>query len=106
MIDLIASASSYSRVNDGEKIDTVDMESAINEERANKKRALNRTYYDILLEIHDHKRLLSTDKVEALELFHALFALEYMNGKEWCDIHPLLIEDVEEYRKIKQNEKA
>jgi len=30
LIDLIASASSYSRVNDGEKIDTVDMESAIN----------------------------------------------------------------------------
>ncbi|MEW6608291.1 MAG: hypothetical protein AB1414_12755 [bacterium] len=106
LIDLIASASSYSRVQGGKKIDTVDMETAINEERANKKRALNRTYYDILLEIYDHKRLLSPDRVEALELFHSLFALEYMNGDEWCDIHPLLISDVEEYRKIKQNEKA
>ncbi len=106
LIDIIASASSYSRVHGGERIDTIDMESAIDEERANKKRALNRTYYDILLEIYDHKTLLTKDRVEALELFHSLFALEYMNGDEWCDIHPLLISDVEEYRKIKQDEKA
>lgn len=105
LIDIISSASSYSNIHGGTKIDSIDMETAINEERANKKRALNRTYYDILLEIYDHKRLLSPDRVEALELFHSLFALEYMNGQEWCDIHPLLIEDVEAYRKIKQNEK-
>ncbi|MFH1098023.1 MAG: P-loop NTPase fold protein [Candidatus Desantisbacteria bacterium] len=106
MIDLITSAASYSRVNNGTKIDIIDMQEAINEERANKKRALNRTYYDILLEIHDYKKPLSTNRVETLELFHSLFALEYMNGEEWCDIHPLLIEDVKEYKTIKQNEQA
>ncbi len=108
LIDIIASASSYSNIHGGTKIDSIDMEAAINEERANKKRALDRTYYDILLDIYDHKRLLTTDRerIEVLELFHSLFALEYMNGKEWCDIHPLLIEEVEAYRKIKQNEKV
>lgn len=106
LVDMITSASDYSCLYGGTKIDVHDMKTALDEERANKKRALDRVYYEILSEIYDHKQLLSTDKKESLELLHGLFALEYMNGEEWCDVHPLLVSEIEEYKKIKENEKS
>jgi DNA polymerase III delta prime subunit len=99
LIDLIYQAAIKSAVLDGKQIGLKDMQDAVNEARINQKRPLTRSHWEMLLEIDDHKKFLTDGDEERLELLRGLYALEYINGEEGCEVSPLLQDAVEEYRK-------
>ncbi len=59
IIDLVASAAINSKVLGGTKIAEKDMNDALNEARIKKKRPLNRTHWEILMEIHENNEFLT-----------------------------------------------
>jgi hypothetical protein len=51
-------------------------------------RFLTDEHFDILARVSAHKRA-GSSQVE-LDLIHALAILEYLNGEQWVDIHPMV----------------
>ena len=100
LIELIVSAAVESDVLGSNKIGVKDMEGAVKEHRIKKARPLNRTHWEILLEIDQHKKFTGKMDEKRLELLLGLFALEYINGDEWYSVNPLLESRLEEWRKL------
>lgn len=105
LIELVAEAAVLSMTFDGSSIGEKDMEDAVRELRIKKARPLNRTHWEILLEIEKHKKFIGEMDEKRLELLAGLFALEYINGDEWYSVNPLLEERLKEYKKIFKAEK-
>jgi hypothetical protein len=70
------------------KIDGVDVEWATTEIRNEYRRILDKNDLKILKNVHENNRLEYNDHLRPLLQLLAL--LEYRNGENWCDIHPVL----------------
>jgi hypothetical protein len=106
LIDLVGRAALESETFGGTTIGEKDMEKAVIAEKIDKTRTLNRSHWEILLEIDRNKNFLSEMDEKKLELLAGLFVLEYINEDEWYDVSPLLQERLEKYRKIREGGKG
>ncbi len=106
LIELVAEAAVLSRTFDGTTIEDKNMVEAVKEFRIKKARPLNRTHWEILLEIDEHKKFVGEMDEKRLELLAGLFALEYINGDEWYSVNPILESRLEEYRKLFKRKKG
>jgi len=100
LIELIVSAAVEADVQESSVISEKDMEDAVKEQRIKRARPLNRTHWEILLEIHKHNKFTGEMDEKRLELLLGLYALEYINDNEWYSVHPLLESRLEEWRKL------
>lgn len=100
LIDLIATAAVISRTITGTNISEKDMEEAVKEHRIKKTRPLDRSHWEILVEIDKHKKFIGKMDEKRLELLLGLFALEYINGDEWYSVNPLLESRLEDWREL------
>ncbi|MDA0524341.1 hypothetical protein [Methanococcoides alaskense] len=71
-------------------IKTEDVERAASEIRSDFKRILESKDYYTLKEIYKNNDLQGIEKIA--HLLHNLSVLEYVNGENWCDVHPTLEE--------------
>ena len=79
--------------NDRDQIIKEDVKKAEREIRSDFKRILKTQDYTTLKEICQDNEIHGIEKIE--DLLHNLIVLEYMNDETWCDIHPTLVELVE-----------
>jgi hypothetical protein len=70
------------------KVQIVDVEWATTEIRNEYRRILDKEDLELLREVHKHNRLEYSDRFRPL--LQLLAVLEYRNGENWCDIHPVL----------------
>jgi hypothetical protein len=70
------------------KVEIIDVEWATTEIRNEYRRILDKGDIDILRKIHQQNRLEYDDRLRPL--LQLLAVLEYRNGENWCDIHPVL----------------
>jgi hypothetical protein len=70
------------------KIEFSDVEMAATEIRNEYRRILDKNDLSFLKKIHEHNRLEYNDRLRPL--LQLLAILEYQNGENWCDIHPVL----------------
>ena len=70
------------------QVETVDIEWAATEIRNEYRRILDKEDIEILKKIHKKNELEYDDRIRPLLQLLAL--LEYRNGENWCDIHPVL----------------
>ncbi len=70
------------------KVETIDIEWATTEIRNEYRRILDKEDLDLLKKVHQQNRLESDDRLRPL--LQLLAVLEYRNGENWCDIHPVL----------------
>ncbi len=59
-------------------------------------RILTKEHLDKLVEVHDFKE--AKDGRIVQELFHSLSIFEYVNERRWCDVNPLILPLVEEWK--------
>jgi hypothetical protein len=69
-------------------IESIDVEWAATEIRNEYRRILDKDDLEILRNIHEKNRMEYNDRVRPLLQLLAL--LEYRNGENWCDVHPVL----------------
>ena len=69
-------------------IDSTDVEWAATEIRNEYRRILDKEDLEILRNIYEQNRLEYNDRIRPLLQLLAL--LEYRNGENWCDVHPVL----------------
>ncbi|MCD4766675.1 MAG: AAA family ATPase [Methanosarcinales archaeon] len=79
--------------NDRDQIIVEDVKRAEREIRSDFKRILKTQDYTTLKEICQDNEIHGIEKIE--DLLHNLSVLEYMNDETWCDIHPTLVELIE-----------
>ncbi len=70
------------------QIESVDVEWAATEIRNEYRRILDKEDLDILRNVYEKNRLEYNDRIRPLLQLLAL--LEYRNGENWCDVHPVL----------------
>jgi len=70
------------------RVESVDVDWAIAEIRNEYRRILDKDDIEILKNVHEHNRLEYNDRLRPLLQLLAL--LEYRNGENWCDVHPVL----------------
>jgi hypothetical protein len=70
------------------KVENIDVEWATTEIRNEYRRILDKGDIDILRKVHQQNRLEYDDRLRPL--LQLLAVLEYRNGDNWCDIHPVL----------------
>jgi hypothetical protein len=70
------------------KVEYIDVEWATTEIRNEYRRILDKTDIEILKRVHQENRLEYDDRLRPL--LQLLAVLEYRNGENWCDIHPVL----------------
>ena len=70
------------------KIEMDDIEWAATEIRNEYRRILNKSDLQFLRKIREHNRLEYNDRLRPL--LQLLAVLEYRNGENWCDVHPIL----------------
>ena len=70
------------------KVENSDVEWTANEIRNEYRRILDKDDYEILNQIHENNRLENDERL--LPLLQLLAILEYRNGENWCDVHPVL----------------
>jgi Cdc6-like AAA superfamily ATPase len=70
------------------KIEMDDIEWAATEIRNEYRRILNKTDLQFLRKIREHNRLEYNDRLRPL--MQLLAVMEYRNGENWCDVHPIL----------------
>ena len=70
------------------QIESVDVEWAASEIRNEYRRILDKEDLLILKNIHEQNRMEYNDRIRPLLQLLAL--LEYRNGENWCDVHPVL----------------
>jgi hypothetical protein len=75
------------------RIELADVEYAINTERGDYIAALESADYPILAARHLDKRLSGDESMQ--KLLQALALLEYVNQEPWCDVHPIVLPEVE-----------
>ena len=93
-ISLIRAAAVIALGRNAAKIELSDVERAINRLRGDFTAMLEQKHYAILKARHDDK-LLSSDQ-DIQDLLESLALLEYANGKYWCDVHPLVLQEMNE----------
>jgi hypothetical protein len=70
------------------RVENIDVEWATTEIRNEYRRILDKDDIDTLRKVHQQNRLESDDRLRTL--LQLLAVLEYRNGENWCDIHPVL----------------
>jgi len=70
------------------KVDVVDVEWATTEIRNEYRRILDKDDIEILKKVRQHNRLEYDGRLRPL--LQLLAILEYRNGENWCDVHPVL----------------
>jgi hypothetical protein len=70
------------------KVEIVDVEWATTEIRNEYRRILGKEDIEILKQVHQQNRLEYDDRLRPL--LQLLAILEYRNGENWCDVHPVL----------------
>lgn len=70
------------------KVENIDVEWATTEIRNEYRRILDKADIEILKKVHQQNRLEYDDRLRPL--LQLLAVLEYRNGDNWCDIHPVL----------------
>jgi len=70
------------------KVENIDVEWAATEIRNEYRRILDEGDLEILRRVHQQNRLEYDDRLRPL--LQLLAILEYRNGENWCDIHPVL----------------
>lgn len=70
------------------RIEFADVEMAATEIRNEYRRILDKNDLSFLKKIHEHNRLEYNERLRPL--LQLLAILEYQNGENWCDIHPVL----------------
>ncbi len=88
MARIMRTAIGRARRRKGAQVESVDVEWAATEIRNEYRRILDKEDLDILKKIHEKNRLEYNDRIRPLLQLLAL--LEYRNGENWCDIHPVL----------------
>jgi hypothetical protein len=88
MARIMRTAISNARRRRVRQIDSIDVEWAATEIRNEYRRILDKEDLDILRNIHERNRLEYNERIRPLLQLLAL--LEYRNGENWCDVHPVL----------------
>jgi hypothetical protein len=70
------------------RVENIDVEWATTEIRNEYRRILDKADIEILKKVHQENRLEYDDRLRPL--LQLLAVLEYRNGDNWCDIHPVL----------------
>jgi hypothetical protein len=70
------------------RVENIDVEWATTELRNEYRRILTADDIELLKKVHQQNRLESDDRLRSL--LQLLAVLEYRNGENWCDIHPVL----------------
>jgi hypothetical protein len=70
------------------KVEVVDVEWATTEIRNEYRRILDKEDIEILKKVHQQNRLENDERLRPL--LQLLAILEYRNGENWCDVHPVL----------------
>ncbi len=70
------------------KVEMVDVEWATTEIRNEYRRILDKDDIEILKKVHQQNRLENDERLRPL--LQLLAILEYRNGENWCDVHPVL----------------
>jgi len=70
------------------KVENIDVDWATTEIRNEYRRILDKADIEILKKVHQQNRLEYDDRLRPL--LQLLAVLEYRNGENWCDIHPVL----------------
>jgi len=88
MARIMRTAIGKARRRKAKQIECVDVEWAATEIRNEYRRILDKDDLEILRNIHEQNRMEYNDRIRPLLQLLAL--LEYRNGENWCDIHPVL----------------
>jgi hypothetical protein len=97
LITLMRFAAVHAAGRGAARIEMADAQHAINELKKDFNAALEEKHYPILAARHADKWLSSDDVIQDLLYMGAL--LEYENGRTWCDVHPLVLQLLEEREK-------
>lgn len=89
LIALIRDAAVNAVVRESEKIESVDVRSAIASLRGDFIAMLETRHYPILKARYEDKNLDSDQETQ--ELLESLALLEYDNDTFWCDVHPIVL---------------
>jgi hypothetical protein len=88
MARVMRTAIGRSRRRKAAKVDISDVEWATTEIRNEYRRILDQGDIEILKKVHQQNRLEHDERLRPL--LQLLAVLEYRNGENWCDIHPVL----------------
>jgi len=88
MARIMRTAIGRARRRKSRQIEVVDVEWAATEIRNEYRRLLDKEDLVILKNIHEQIRMEYNDRIRPLLQLLAL--LEYRNGENWCDVHPVL----------------
>jgi len=88
MARIMRTAIGRARRRKAKQIEIVDVEWAATEIRNEYRRILDKDDLDLLRNIHEQNRMEYNDRIRPLLQLLAL--LEYRNGENWCDVHPVL----------------
>ena len=88
MARIMRTAIGRARRRGSSKVECLDVDWATTEIRNEYRRILDKNDLAFLKKIHEHNRLEYNDRLRPL--LQLLAILEYRNGENWCDIHPVL----------------
>ena len=88
MARIMRTAIGRARCRKASRVDLVDVEWATTEIRNEYRRILDKEDIEILKNVHQQNRLEYDDRLRPL--LQLLAILEYRNGENWCDVHPVL----------------
>ena len=88
MARIMRTAIGRARRRKAKQIESIDVEWAATEIRNEYRRILDKEDLDLLRNIHEQNRMEYNDRIRPLLQLLAL--LEYRNGENWCDVHPVL----------------
>lgn len=90
---LMRTACDIAIVNGKDKIDLVSSQQAVNAIKNDYHRVLRKEHYQELIKIHNTKDIC---ELVFPELLHNLSILEYSNDENWWNVHPIVLELIEE----------
>jgi hypothetical protein len=96
MARLMRTAIGRARRRKADKVESSDVEAAAAEIRNEYRRILDKDDIEILRKINGNNRLEYNDRLRPLLQLLAL--LEYQNGENWCDVHPVLRKVIDQRR--------
>jgi hypothetical protein len=97
LIALMRNAALAAAARQPSKIEKLDAVRAIGRLRNDFIASLESKHYPILRARHEDKRLSKDEDIQ--DLLERLALLEYRNDGFWCDVHPIILEEVEERTK-------
>jgi hypothetical protein len=93
LISLIQSAASKAIIEKSTIITKAHVEHAMNRQKGDFIAMLASKDYPLLFDRHQDKQLTSDDDTQTL--LQSLALLEYDNGELWCDVHPIILSEVQ-----------